>query len=381
METLHNIFLSLLILLAASLFSQIVIDPKHMFSKNAFILNAIIVVTLVVYFTNHSKASLYIGLLMLVAVFITLEILHQYGYNLDTYDSKIRNCYTWFNIIQRSKIMGDDLDLTEGKFDCNPFKDYKKAQWDQRDWILKQLDVGEGTRVLEVGSGNCNLLAMAKERGAIVKGITLSVEQARLCRTQRGLDVDVINFWDLDERYFGKYDCVVFNGPVEHFVNQAESMAGKKDAKYRKMFEIVEKLIDKQSKNRKVGITCIHYRNKPDISFYGYFQLYIYERSYGGALPEYPNGLTRNAPQFNVLLKEDHTIDYYITSKLWWDKVDKGNLEPAVLLRCLLYYPLLVFYDQYFVHKILHQIFKSWTWQFEPPSTSGHLWLVMQLRA
>jgi cyclopropane fatty-acyl-phospholipid synthase-like methyltransferase len=368
-------------LLVASLFAQLLVDASHRFSLQAFLLNSMLLCTVIAYRATGRGRVLAIGFGTTAVTFLVLEVAAQYGLSLDSYESKVRNCYTWYNIVQRSKAMGNDMDLTEGLFGCDPFKPYADAQRDQREWLLDSMGVGPGTRILDVGSGNCNVLEAAKARGAVCRGVTLSQEQAALCKRQRGIQVEVMNFWELGARpdYGGRFDCILFNGPVEHFVNQAESVAGAKDVKYRRMFEIVRHLLDPASSLRRVAITCIHMDTGKRMSPLDYLQGYLYERTYGGSLPVYPDGLTRNADGFDVLVREDHTMDYYIASRLFFDRINRGNLEPAVLARCAAWYPLLFLYDRYFVHKVLHQLFGSWTWQFEPPSLARHLWLVLQL--
>ena len=374
--------------LALSIVAQLVVDRAHLFSLQAFALNSVFVCALVAWRLTGRRAVLLGGLAAWVALLALLEAGTQLGLSLDSYASKVRNCYTWFDIVQRSEAMGDTLDLTEGVFDCDPFRPYDDAQREQREQLLDALGVVAGTRLFDIGCGNCNLLETAKARGADARGITLSHEQARLCRERRGIPgVDVVDFWDLRDpaalaRYAGRFDCVVFNGPVEHFVDQADSVAGRKDARFAEMFAIVHALIDPASSNRRCVITCIHLDESRlgTMSAWDWMQGYLYERSYGGSLPVYPDGLSRNAERvgFELLSRADHTMDYYIMSSLFWHRINRGNLEPRVLARCAATYPFLALYDRYFWHRLLHQLFGSWTWQFEPPSLGRHLWLVLR---
>jgi cyclopropane-fatty-acyl-phospholipid synthase len=86
------------------------------------------------------------------------------------------------------------------------------AQVRKIDAILGYADVGEGIRLLEIGSGWGSLAIRAAERGASVTSITLSQQQAELANErikERGLDnlaeVRIIDYRDVD----GQYDAIV----------------------------------------------------------------------------------------------------------------------------------------------------------------------------
>ena len=374
--------LPLAALVAAMLLCQAVLDPRRRPSLHCFVRNALILYTLLAYLYFGSPAVLAAGLALTLAVEVAIEAGFQAGFVLDPPENKIKNCYSWMDIVMKSsKDMGHAQDLTEGLYACDAFKPYAEAQRDQRAWILDQGKVGPGVRVLDVGSGNCNLLEMVKARGGIGKGITLSSEQRAYCR-RRGMDVQVLNFWDLrSSDLVGKFDVVVLNGPLEHFVQQYETGA-RKEAKYREVFEILRACLDPASAIGRVVITCIHMA-KPfsQYSLGDLLQVYIYERSYGGNLPVGRDGLTRNArPWFDVVRNEDHTMDYYIASRYWWTYFNKANWEPLVFLKCLLLYPVYLLNDPYILHKLLHQVFGSWTWQFTPPPPNSHQWIVLQAK-
>jgi cyclopropane-fatty-acyl-phospholipid synthase len=90
--------------------------------------------------------------------------------------------------------------------------DLEKAQVRKIDDLLDMAHVGEGTRVLEIGSGWGALAIRAAERGARVRTITLSTEQQQLAReriAEAGLtgriDVDLCDYRDVA----GSYDAVI----------------------------------------------------------------------------------------------------------------------------------------------------------------------------
>ncbi len=86
------------------------------------------------------------------------------------------------------------------------------AQLRKLDGILDYADVGDGTRLLEIGSGWGSLAIRAAERGALVTSITLSQEQAELATErikERGLDhlaeVRIVDYRDV----VGEFDAIV----------------------------------------------------------------------------------------------------------------------------------------------------------------------------
>jgi cyclopropane-fatty-acyl-phospholipid synthase len=86
------------------------------------------------------------------------------------------------------------------------------AQGAKIERLLDEAGVGEGTRLLEIGSGWGELAIRAARRGATVRTITLSVEQQRLARERvaaAGLsdrvDVDLCDYRHVE----GSYDAVV----------------------------------------------------------------------------------------------------------------------------------------------------------------------------
>ena len=355
---------------------QFFLDKKRKISNHCFARNVLIVFA--VYDVMHYEFSW--PVIVLPFVFeIGIEILHRCGLSLDPYENKIINCYSWFDTIIRSKKMGNTLDMTEGKYDGCFLKSYESAQKDQRNWILDQGRVEKGVRVLDIGSGNGNLLEMVKERGGTAKGITLSPEQQLFCRS-KGMDVDLMNVWNLDENYFGRYDVLILNGSLEHFVNASDSFHNRKEKKYRRLFGLLAKLFDPDSAIKRIVITCIHMdRPLRDYRLTDLIQGYLYGQSYGGGLQVGRNGLVKYADDFEVLFQEDHTLDYYISSKEYWRRVNGGNRERAIIIKCLKRYPLFLINDPYFVHKLLHQLLGSWTWQFTPPHPPNcHQWIVLR---
>jgi cyclopropane fatty-acyl-phospholipid synthase-like methyltransferase len=267
------------------------------------------------------------------------------------------------------------LDYTEGVYNGDPTTPYLEAQQNQIDYVLNEVGCTAGTRILEIGCGNGNLLDTARKRRAKAIGITISPEQVALCR-QRGLDVRLKNYLDLDDHFYKQFDAVVANGPVEHFVQPTDAAAGLASDIYREFFEICHRLIDPFSTVRRMITTTIHFVRAPDpnnllkspFSFrWGTDQFHyaMLARAFGGWYPvpgqfqEAADGL------FRPINTVDGTYDYHLTSEEWLRRI-RGVLPTIKGLSILgstipyaLRHPV-----QYFTMLTCMLGSESWNWQF-----------------
>ncbi len=94
--------------------------------------------------------------------------------------------------------------------------DHVTAQHRKIDRLLDQAGVTQGTRLLEIGTGWGELAIRAAARGALVRSITLSVEQQALARERiaaaghaHDVQVDLCDYRALLDEPAGAYDAVV----------------------------------------------------------------------------------------------------------------------------------------------------------------------------
>jgi cyclopropane fatty-acyl-phospholipid synthase-like methyltransferase len=244
-----------------------------------------------------------------------------------THASTVVDCYSLFDKFFPACGL---LDYTEGIY-TTPTTTYEEAQQNQINYVLDQVNCGPGVRLLEVGCGNGNLLAEAQRRGAAAVGVTISPEQVRLCRN-RGLDVRCQDYKLLDAEYFGKFDAVVANGPIEHFVQPQEAAAGKTDAIYRQMFDVFHKALDPRSRLRKMINTTIHFLREPDprallISPWRHkrgsdnWHWAWLARSFGGYYPTLGQFERCATGRFQLAETMDGTRDYCLTSEEWLRRI------------------------------------------------------------
>ncbi len=151
----------------------------------------------------------------------------------------------------------------------------ESAQLRKLDGILDYAEVGEGTRVLEIGSGWGSLAIRAAERGAKVTSITLSDQQAYLAteRVKRlGLD-PLVEFRLQDYRDVeGIYDAVVS-------IEMIEAVGEEFWPSY---FSTIDEHLAPGGRVAIQAITMAHERMIETRNSYGWIQKYIFP---GGLIP------------------------------------------------------------------------------------------------
>ena len=270
------------------------------------------------------------------------------------------------------------LDYTEGIYHGNSTTPYDIAQKNQLNYVLNEAGCTAGTRILEIGCGYGTLLDEMRERRASGIGITVSPEQAALCRS-RGLDVRLLNYLDLDDAWMHQFDAVIANGPIEHFVQPADAAAGLTNEIYRRFFEICHRTIDPSSPIRRLVTTTIHFVRTPDprnlvkspLAFrWGSddFHWAMLAKSFGGWYPVRGQFKHCAAGLFHDIHTADGTYDYHLTSEEWLRRIRavlptaKGMEILAGALPFAICHPI-----QIATMLTCMLSSQSWNWQFRGP--------------
>lgn len=244
------------------------------------------------------------------------------------HEPRVVNCYSLFDKFFPTCGL---LDYTEGIYHGDPATPYEVAQQNQIRYVLDEVQCTAGTRILEVGCGNGNLLDEVRRRNAMGVGITISPEQVALCR-RRGLDVRLIDYKLLGEEFTHHFDAVVANGPIEHFVQPREAARGLTDDIYRHMFQVFRRTIDPASPLRRFINTTIHFVRAPQpeallVNPWSHqrgsdnWNWAWLARSFGGFYPQFGQ-LERCAEGYFKLLRTvDGTQDYCLTSEEWLRRI------------------------------------------------------------
>lgn len=233
-------------------------------------------------------------------------------------------------------------DLTDGLYNGDPSTPHEQAQQAQVEWLLDQAHCQRGSRILEFGCGNGRLLQAAGERGAKAVGVNVSRLQVEHCRS-RGLDARLLNYREIDDSWTGRFDAVILNGCIEHFVQAADVLAGRSDEIYRELFQICHRVIDPASPSRRMVNTTIHLNEyTPKLTpeeavkrpfafplFSDKFHYAMVTRCFGGSYPR-PGQFERcAAPYFRLAHEVDGTMDYHLTSEDWLRRGRRTLLLPG----------------------------------------------------
>jgi len=193
----------------------------------------------------------------------------------------------------------------------------ESAQERKMDGILDQAGVGEGTRMLEIGSGWGSLAVRAAQRGAHVTTITISQEQAALARERfaaAGPDVESrIDLQLLDYREIqGTYDAIVS-------VEMIEAVGEEYWPTY---FSTIDQHLAPGGKVSIQAITMADHRYRATRNSYGWIQKYIFP---GGLLPS-PEAIDRTlAAHTSLAVTESRSLGrhYARTLRMWRDRFDE----------------------------------------------------------
>ena len=137
---------------------------------------------------------------------------------------------------------GEHGDCSGAMYDGEFSLSLEEAQKRKHDYVLDNLNIAPGKRLLDIGCGWGPMLHAARVRGAQGIGVTLSSKQAEACR-RNGLEVYLKDWRELTAQIFGGFDGVVSIGSFEHFCSEEEFAAGKQDDVYRSFMTLCAALL------------------------------------------------------------------------------------------------------------------------------------------
>jgi cyclopropane-fatty-acyl-phospholipid synthase len=291
------------------------------------------------------------------------------------------DCYEFWDRVFRR---GGVLDYTEGLYHGDPAVPYQEAQQNQIRFLLDEVGCRKGSRILDIGCGNGTLLDEVRRRDATGVGVTISPQQAQFCR-QRGLDVQLRSYRDIGPDWNGRFDAVIANGSIEHFVQPADAREGRADAIYHELFAICHRVLDPGSESRRLMNTTIHfdrvYLEPKDVLrspwsfpwFSDRFHCALLVRGFGGYYPTLGQLQRCAGPYFNLVSERNATSDYRLTSEEWLKYGVRSLVSPRQLGRLL---PFALRHPRHAAQMLfLLMVAQSWNWQFrgrQPPMK--HLW-------
>ena len=297
----------------------------------------------------------------------------------------VKLCYT---LVHAAEAVGI-RDLADGEY-LPSDKTLEQGIERQLNYLLDQVGCHRpGFRLLEIGCGYGHLLRLAKERGAQAVGINLSPEQVKYCN-DNGLQVYCCNYRDLLEAtpWQGRFDGVIANGSLEHWVQPEDVQAGRMNPIYHESFAIAHKALDPNTAEARYVTTAIHvkrevkpeylltpWRRQPRGSDRRHFSLLHHWM--GGYYPV--NGQLEECakPYFSLEAEVDGSAGYKTANDFRMARMLRGLYTNPTLVwriaRSLVRHPCITgtMIECYFLEK-------SWDWQFwgeDPPmKLLRHTW-------
>src|SRR5579864_8451338 len=125
--------------------------------------------------------------------------------------------------------LGEMADFSGAKFDGDFSLTLEQAQRAKHAFVAREVGMGAGSRVIDLGCGWGPFLNYARGQVAVGLGLTLSQGQYESCR-RNGLDVHLMDCRAVPRSAFGAFDAAVSIGAFEHFCSPDEFAAGKQEA-------------------------------------------------------------------------------------------------------------------------------------------------------
>ena len=229
------------------------------------------------------------------------------------------------------KLMLDETMMYSSAVFSHKNQDLYEAQKNKLEKLSSKLNLKEGSKVLEIGSGwGAMALHLANDKGCEVTTVTLSVEQKKLCENrfkehnvEDKIDILLKDYRDLN----GKFDAII---AVEMF-----------EAVGKEYFHIFFKKCQELLKPN--GVLVLQVITMPDQRYKDYskgtdfIQKYIFP---GGHLPSISKILevTSKHTRLNLNHLEEFTEDYAKTLNIWHENFEK-KLEEVKKLG----------FDEYFI--------------------------------
>lgn len=240
--------------------------------------------------------------------------------------------------------LGEMADFSGAMYNGDFSLTLEQAQENKHRFIVEQLNITPGSRVLDMGCGWGPLVHyITTKAGAECVGLTLSDAQAKACR-KNGLEVHIKNCLEVTPRDYGTFDAVASLGAFEHFCSVEEYKAGKQEEVYRNFFRTVYDLLP--SGGRMYLQTMVFSKNMidyEDIDIHAekgsdaYILALMVKQFPGSWLPYGPQMVIENAePLFKLISKSSGRLDYIETIRQWEKRYRSFNLKKYAFLLTLL---------------------------------------------
>ncbi|MBL4889370.1 MAG: class I SAM-dependent methyltransferase [Candidatus Lindowbacteria bacterium] len=337
--------------------------------RNSVINTALIIISLILAFTKNPFC------LLIWPLFLLLDDVLLLLFKCTVFDSEVsvRRSYQFLHLfLERTSGYGRDLGFN--LYDGDITKDPHQSQKDKWEFMLSQLDLQEGDRLIDIGCGYGDWLNVARKKGIEVVGVNLSPEQAIFAKQEYGLDVircnwkNILTDLNLQEKLFGKFDAITFMDTIEHYVHYSKGGTKEAETTYKNMFNLAHRLLNPKSRTGRVFISCLHMN--PTVAQPSKFFVFRYQlknflssllliRMHSGSYPWGDDGLTKHCtPFFSEISRYDKTEDYRLTGVLDNEHFQSPKIKWTRAK--ILYIPYLMLVDPHHIYKWLDFHYDAW---------------------
>jgi len=250
--------------------------------------------------------------------------------------------YTTMDKIWRLSV-GEMADFTGARYNGDFSLTLEEAQRRKHEFIVENLNIKEGSNVLDIGSGWGPVLNYLKQVKAKGTGITLSQGQYQAC-IKNGFNVFIRDYRTLTPETFGKFDAVVSVGAFEHFCSVEEYKAGKQDEVYQNFFKTVSDLLPQGG--RCFIQTMVFEKDMIPLEKFDinapkesneYLMALVMNEFPGSWLPYGKEQIIKNAePYFSLVTEHSGKDDYVETIKVWRKRLKSFGLKKYIAYASLL---------------------------------------------
>lgn len=252
------------------------------------------------------------------------------------WDKKKEMDFTYTNLDKFIRLsLGENAHFSNAMYDGDYTLTLDEAQERKYKFVIGQLGIKAGSRVLDLGCGWGGWLKYIKEKaGAIGVGVNLSDGQVAACR-QNGLDVYLKDARYVKPEDFGRFDAVTAFGSFEHVASLNDYLSGAQDTVYDDYFRHVANLLPQGgrfymqsmvfSKNM-MPYEEIHIDAPKDSN--AYMVALLRKHNPDSWLPYGHEHIIRvAAPYFKDVFYSSGRLDYVKTNREWTKLFYKFNLK------------------------------------------------------
>jgi cyclopropane-fatty-acyl-phospholipid synthase len=245
------------------------------------------------------------------------------------------------------KSVGEMADFTGAKYDGDFSLSLEEAQARKHRFIIENLNIRAGSKVLDMGCGWGPLLNYLQQIGAKGIGLTLSKGQHAAC-VRQGFEVYIKDCRTVTPNDYGTFDAVASVGAFEHFCSIEDYKAGRQDEVYSNLFKTISDLLPVGGRcfiqtmvfdKGMIDLDRININADKDSN--EYLMALIVNEFPGSWLPYGKEQIIRNAaPHFKLVTAHSGKLDYIETIHEWrrrlrsfgWDKyLAYMSLAPRLL--------------------------------------------------